>query len=261
MLTCSNCGTTLNGETATCAQCGSGSQAVQVRAVRAAVGVLGVARIATRHYLSSEHLWSALHHAQIARHIQDVGAPADRLLEHRSAAMSCILAATGFLEALVNEIFSDAADQRNVSPRVAPLSEACRTLMAETWTTQKADRLSILEKFQKALVCAGQQKLAGERPYQDVSDLILLRNACVHFKPTWHDSDDEDRFKTRLRLRFSPSPYYAGTGNPWFPHKALGAGAAEWACEYVVRFADEWTTRLGIPQIYRSDLKGFGVTV
>jgi hypothetical protein len=228
----------------------------------AAVAAVSIVQISSRHYLSSEHLWSSLHHTKIAREIEDAQAPPSRLLEHRSSVTSCVLSAVAFLEALVNEIFSDAADRRHISPRVAPLNEACRTLMSQTWETLKGDRLSILEKFQLALICAGKDKMStGERPYQDINDLVWLRNALVHFKPAWHDSDAKDSFELRLQHRFLPSPYYAGTGNAWFPHKAISASAAGWASEYVVKFADDWTSRLQLPQTYRSDLKEYGITI
>ncbi len=165
--------------------------------------------------------------------------------------MTSVLAAVAFLEALVNETFQDAAD--GDSSRVSSLSEQCKALMSEFWVASKEGEryVGVLDKYQMALLFAQKERFdRGVNPYQAAADLIYLRNKLVHFRPAWHEQGEPDETEKKLATRFKPSALLAGTGNPWFPGKALGAGGAEWACTSARSFADAWTERLGIPRTY-----------
>jgi hypothetical protein len=228
------------------------------RTVSSSIGITDAVSVATRHYLSSEHLWSARHNAQRCRQLEDeLAGKKDFDIEHRTSAMTSILAAVAFLEALVNETFQDAADTRHVSDRVSPLTDQCRALMSEFWqATKNGERYRLLEKYQMALLFAQEERFdTGANPYQDASDLVFLRNKLVHFRPAWQEWGKPDEVENRLKSKFDPSAFLSGTGNPWFPDKAIGAGCAEWACTSSRSFADAWTERLGIPRAYEADLK------
>jgi len=228
------------------------------RTVSSSIGITDAVSVATLHYLSSEHLWSARHNAQRCRRLEDeLAGKKDFDIEHRTSAMTSILAAVAFLEALVNETFQDAADIHHTSRRVSHLSEECRTLMATFW--QETDggrwRTDMLKNYQMALKFAQKERFANNELYQNVSHLVSLRDKLVHFHPTWHEWRKPDVVEQQLVKKFAPSAFLVGTGNPWFPGKAIGAGCAEWACTSSRSFADAWMERLGIPRAYEADLK------
>jgi len=218
-------------------------------------------KISSRHYLSSELLWSAHHNAHHCRSlenelvkIQDIDRDLAVATEHRACAMMSVLTAVAFLEALVNETFQDAADiTYGTNSRIGPLSEQCRALMGEFWTASKEGEryIGVLDKYQMALLFAQKERFdKGANPYQNADYLIFLRNKLVHFRPAWHERGGPDEVEKKLASRFKPSALLTGTGNPWFPGKALGAGGAEWACASASSLADAWTERLGIPRTY-----------
>jgi len=228
------------------------------RTVSSSISVGDTVSVSSRHYLSSEHLWSALHNARRCRQLEDEFADKGNFyIEHRTSAMTSVLAAVAFLEAFVNETFQDAADTRNVSSRIRPLSEQCRALMSQFWqATKNGERYRLLEKYQMALLFAQEERFdTGANPYQDASDLVFLRNKLVHFRPAWQEWGKPDEVEDRLKSKFDPSAFLLGTGNQWFPGKAIGAGCAEWACTSSRNFADAWTERLDIPRAYETDLK------
>jgi hypothetical protein len=132
--------------------------------------------------------------------------------------------------------------------------------MNEFWRdTKNGERyMSVLGKYQMALLFANNRKLdSGANPYQDAQALIDIRNALVHFRPAWSTHGEEEKLEKKASVRFAPNALMAGTGNPWFPEKCLGAGCAEWACTTTRRLADEWTNRLSLPRSYEADLNNF----
>ncbi|SKW04146.1 Uncharacterised protein [Mycobacteroides abscessus subsp. massiliense] len=109
--------------------------------------------------------------------------------------------------------------------------------------------MSTLSKYQLALVCAGQDRIIkGKEPYQSVDVLIDLRNELGHFKPRWWHGDgtDEARYLTSLRDKLAGRENRQPIGNPWYPHKVLGAGCADWACNSAIAFTREWHSRIGL---------------
>jgi hypothetical protein len=211
--------------------------------------------VASRHYLASEHLWTALHGARQAQQKEDTRTQGVGFSpEHQSHVISSLLASVAFIEAVVNEVFEDAADSNT---RVAALGARCLELMAETWATAERS-LSALDKYQSALLFADKPRFKkGENPYQDVDSVILIRNNLIHFKPRWHTHGEAEQFKKRLRNRFPLNPYLAGSGNPWFPGKMLSAGCAEWAVKACRTLAQEWSDRLGLPRHFDESINAW----
>lgn len=219
--------------------------------------ILSAASASTRHYLSSQHLWTALHNAEQCRHLeQELAGKVAIDVTHGSHAMTSVLSAVAFLEAFVNEIYSDAADNRHQSPRVEGLDEPVQAMMAEYWTATDQGYGQVLPKYNMALLFAGHQGFnKGADPYQAAEVLINLRNTLMHFKPTWHDEGTPDRLDKMLPSRIQQSGLLpADDGSPWIPIKVLGASCAKWAPRIARALTDEWTTRLGIPRTYEADL-------
>ncbi|SDH18900.1 hypothetical protein [Pseudonocardia oroxyli] len=203
--------------------------------------------VASRHYLSAEHLWSALHAARRSRELEAEVAGPGFDPEHRSYVISALLSAVAFLEAVVNEVFEDAVDRND---RVKPLGLRCTELMAETWATSERS-LGTLERYQLALLMADKARFGkGENPYQDASSVIGIRNSLTHFKPRWHQHGEVEKLEKSLSGKFDLNPYLAETGNPWFPGKVLSAGCAEWAVNSCRLLAQGWSDRLGLPRYF-----------
>jgi hypothetical protein len=223
-----------------------------------AVGFAASTGISSRHYIASQHLWAARHQARLCAELEadDDAAPFD--IRHRTFAIGTVLSSVAFLEALVNEIFQDAADSAtHISGRIEPLGEHCIALMAEFWNASEGGSryVGVLDKFQMALLFADKPKFdSGANPYQDTKLLIGIRNRLVHFRPAWQTQGDIGRDEQRMRGKFADNRLMSELRNPWFPDKCLGAGCAEWSWQTSLRLADEWATRLEIPLTYVSDL-------
>jgi hypothetical protein len=223
------------------------------------VGLTDVVQIASRHYEAGQHLWSARHYARLCAEREAerrTDAPVVEI-RHRAYAASAVLSSVVFLESLVNEVFQDAADatEDQVGVRIAPLGRRCIALMGEYWEASDNGRLiPLLSKFQMVLLFAEEPKFdRGVNPYQDASYLITIRNELVHFRPSWRTQGEENKLEQGLAGKFAENALMAGTGNPWFPNKCLGAGCAQWSWRTGRSLADEWTARLNIPRYYGDD--------
>jgi hypothetical protein len=147
----------------------------------------------------------------------------------------------------------DAADRKpgeSYTAYIAGIADSSLNTMRELWTGKdQAERmLSVLGKFQLALVCAGQDRISeGSEPFQSTDLLVDLRNTLVHFKPQIHWTDDDLKFVRRLKSVIRPeTENNQSIGQPWFPNRVLGAGCADWACESAVDFARFWHDRIGL---------------
>lgn len=212
----------------------------------------------SRHYLAVQHLRFAKINARLceAREKRYTGKK-DFDFQHRAYATSAIMMSVAFLEALVNEVYIDALDRAdgNANERIAPLDEDAGLLMAEFWRTTEGARrhVPVLDKYQTALRLAKIEPFSrGEVLFQDAERLVALRNALVHFKPETQEHGVETKFEKNFKGRFEDNQLVPET-HPWFPSRALGAGAAAWACRTSRKFASEWVIALGIDENYRND--------
>lgn len=187
-------------------------------------------RIVMRNYFSTHMLWASQAFASKAAAIEAKHSGESRFdIEHRAYVLSAIMNAAAFLEAMVNELFQDAADDHGITGDgyVAPLSSRTRELMREWWIASGEGSERLLEKLQLLLVFAGKEKLdKGAQPFQDAALLLALRNALIHFRPESVAADVDHRFTKSLRGRFADNALMSGSGNAWWPDHALGAGCA-----------------------------------
>jgi hypothetical protein len=180
-------------------------------------------------------------------------------MEQRSLCVSSVLASVAFLEALVNEVWQDAADipADEDNRRLAGLSRMEVARLRELWQSDGVERnLKILEKYNVALVAADKPALdKGREPFGSVRVAVRLRNALVHFIPElqWHDEEHE--LQQALRGKFAENPLpIAGL---WYPHKALGAGCARWAWQKCLVFAKEWWQQMGLERDFLVDFSSW----
>lgn len=215
--------------------------------------------ISMRHYLSIGHLSAAALFASQCKEIEytaqstPIDSPQRR--QHNACAISSVIVSAAFLEATINEMFSDCSDAHSTE-RIASLP--ARNLMANLWKKgiPRTAAYPIVEKYEIALELNGKPTFStGTSPYQDVKLLIELRNALIHYEPetivgySGGETPQPHKFEKRLKGKF-PINALTGLGNPFYPDKVLGAGCAEWAVRSAVAFTDDFFQRLGITPTY-----------
>ncbi|WP_368175945.1 hypothetical protein [Aeromonas sp. s1(2024)] len=215
--------------------------------------------ILMRHYLSISHLSAA---ALFARQCHDIESDAiatpidsNERRQHNAYAVSSIIVSTAFLEATINELFSDCADAHTTGG-IAALP--AKDIMGRLWKigVPRTASYTILEKYEIALELNNKPVIdKGCNPYQDVKLLVELRNALIHYEPetfvsyNGNESPKLHKFEKRLTGKFSINPL-TGVGNPFYPDKLLGSGCALWAVKTAVAFTDEFFKRLDVPANY-----------
>lgn len=157
------------------------------------------------------------------------------------------------MEAAINELFQDVADGHE--SYVSGLDAESKCIASEFWTfTEKRNRsaFSVLDKYQLALTFLRKPQLEpGQRPFQDASLVVRLRNELVHYKPSSLGGETEHLLARQLSGKFDDNTLMRGSGNPWFPDKCLGHGCADWSVRAVVAFADEFFGRIGVEPNYQ----------
>ncbi|MFF0635160.1 hypothetical protein ACFYTS_21965 [Nocardia sp. NPDC004151] len=187
-------------------------------------------------------------------------------LSHRSYAMAAVKFSASFLESLVNDLFSDAADPDvSTHGRMTRFSAKEISDMATIWNDTEVKKTSrqlrLTDKYQESLAIAGAPRFVGnDAVYRGFNELTYLRNALVHFKVGWQlagaKQNQASSIEKLLKPKFAENKQKIG--QPWFPNKCLGAGCARWACDSATAFADEWLTRMSLPLDYRHVLSDLG---
>ena len=223
-----------------------------VRAATISVGVMMAAvKVGQRSYLSSWMLRAAKRFTAQAQAIETEH-PGDwtKGEQHVDLVMAAVLNAVAFIEAMINEVFTDAADDNG---DLTPLNSANTRVMADWWREFDDGRVRTLTKYQQLLTFAGKPKLdTGAEPYQSAQALIDLRNAIVHYRPETIWSDEVHRLTRRLQGRFvSNALLHPSTDLRW-PNGLLGAGCARWSHESAQRLTDRVLDTVGVTANYRA---------
>jgi hypothetical protein len=170
--------------------------------------------------------------------------------EIRSYGSACIMSAVASLESLINELFI-AHNSR--------LRAQLRDFESEFWGKAGIEQKPILKKYQLALEKLGQPPLNEHvSPYRDAWALIELRNALVHFKPTW---DPEHRCRVELveilADRFSPSPF-SDEGADFVSMKCMSVSCANWVMATTVALIIEFDSRTNLDKHKMDAFRKFG---
>lgn len=208
------------------------------------------ASVRMRSYLSTHHLCNARHQAEMAAAVEAAHQGPSRFdVRHRGYVMSAVFSAAGFLEALINELFSDAVDGHGTVVAALPPSAAAN--LAALWRVSDG-RARLLEKFQSALIACGRPAFdASREPYQNVVLLVGLRNGIVHYVPETFGPDDVAKVARQLQAEFEPNPLMEDSANPVYPDKLLSAGCALWSVRVAERFADAFFRRIDTTPNYQ----------
>lgn len=186
--------------------------------------------------------------------------PPDARLRHEAFMLNSVLSSVAFLESTINELYSDAADE--AFPVTDEQQAALLGLIARRWKNEKNfDRAPLITRYQKILALADRAPFEeGDRAYDNVRDLIGIRNYLMHFRREWvevrapgqpagREVSAARRFENELKKKFAPNPF-AHKNLPFFPDHCLGHGCAEWAVMNSIFFADAFFARLGLPVPY-----------
>ncbi len=113
---------------------------------------VGTASISMRSYLSTHHLWMAQHCSRYAREYEDKYR-AERGAFHihlRGYVMAAVTESVAFVEALINELFTDVFDDL-ADERISVFAASARDQMREYWQVVNSGKtVGILAKYDKA---------------------------------------------------------------------------------------------------------------
>ncbi|MEX2603606.1 MAG: hypothetical protein WD361_05360 [Gracilimonas sp.] len=192
-----------------------------------------------RTYLSMSHIKSAFLFANYAKDLEESG-KSENFHRHRSFVISCVIMSTSYLEAFINEFYMDISESKQT--HFQGLSDNKIELIAKMWNhgIPRTASYSILKKYEIALDILNAKSFnRGSSPYQDVSAMIMLRNALVHYEPESIAADPEEdeihKFKKVLKGKFKLNPLTA-EGNPFYPDKCLSYGCADWCLNSSLKF-------------------------
>jgi hypothetical protein len=192
--------------------------------------------------MSQDHLLAALHFARQCHGLEVGIAKRKPSNEHRAYAIGSVSSAVAFLEATINEVFTE--------PRLFAIPGELQRIFQRLWDYQLSTA-PILTKYETALLLKGAPEFEkGRQPLQEVELVLKLRNALVHYKPEWQPLDEpQRRMQKLLRNKFPLNPL-ATNSDVFFPAKCLGYGCARWAVRSVLAFGHEFFKRLGLPQYF-----------
>lgn len=208
----------------------------------------------SRVYFSSYWALAALSSSSQAKRLEKSLKPPKFDLGHRAHVIASVQAWVAFMEAVINELFQDAAD--GVGTYLAPLDEKVQRSMAAVWTgTDHGRRLEVLEKYELLVALAGAKPIErGRSPYQDVRLLVRLRNALVHYRAeTISATAEAHKWEKALKNKFPDNGLMRGhRTNAWWPSFCLGHGLTVWARDSAVEFVDSTMASVGIRPYFRT---------
>lgn len=196
---------------------------------------------------SLQHIQSAALFSRLSANVEtQVGNLSDALKsEYQAYVTGAIFTAVSFLESTINELFWEVLENPT---GFETLKSETIDVMARMWK-QIVHGSSTLGKYQSALTLAGKPLFdEGTLPYQDVFLLTRVRNALTHYRPEWVEGRPQ-KLEESLKGRFLLSPFY-DKGSPFFPHRCLGHGCAQWAVISSIGFTDDFFAGMSLKPRY-----------
>ena len=209
-------------------------------------------------YFSIQHIQSAAFLARQAFALereQEISFDSDRDSDVQACACGSVFSSIAFLEALVNELFADAA--KSDGGHLHSLPAPVRELIAELGATESVERAAALRKFAILLRAAGKPAPPlGANPAQDLQVGVELRNHLTHYKAHWLDMGTSNMVRpgnlmassllSRFKGKFAYRPRVAGpSSDQW-----LGHGCSEWVCRTAIQYVDLVSGPLGIVPLH-----------
>lgn len=185
---------------------------------------------------------------------------ADQRLRHEAFVLNAVFSSVAFLEATINELWSDAADDAYCFPDEK--TEALLHAIGEQWNNENYfDRTPLPIKYQRVLLIAKKPLFEESDPdFSGIKEIISIRNHLMHYRREWvvissgQDSralqkNQTDKFDRVLKNRFRENPLVP-KALPFFPDRCLGHGCAEWAVTTCLSFTDRFFKSLCLPAPY-----------
>lgn len=220
----------------------------------ATVGVTSVATVSAklRVNLALHHLISACRYSNRIKciEIENKGQPFgdfwEEVLQHSLAVCTLTVAS---LEGFVNEVYFEGGILKST------VNDSASIELSEI-----LERESILRKYSVALsLVSGKRLDMGEAITQNISALIKLRNAIVHFCPEWMEEQDKhEKLSKLLEHKFHQSEFLAG--EPIFPRAWASHSFSVWAISSTINFIDYFYNEISQPSVldpFRDRLKDF----
>ena len=211
-----------------------------------------ISDIEVSHQLSFSHIKAAAHFAKLSYKKEDEyddSQPSSELRdEHRSYVIGSIITAVCYLEATINELFTNV---KYIS-RSNEWSPDVTQKMNEEWDKERS--LQLIIKYERALCIVKSESFdRGAEPYQSAASLIFLRNALIHYKPEWIGTGESynktlnEKLRQKLENKIKKLNPMTQEGSLFFPHRCLGYGCAKWAVESSLNFSNEFFSKIGLP--------------
>ncbi len=208
-------------------------------------------------YFSRFHIQSAALFARQAAEIEKAYAGKgddEQIANHRAFVTGAIFTAVAFIEAIINELYGNVYQSfSRVTDHLPPTAVA---VMAAVWEEELKGRIqfSSLKKFQLALEWVGKESFPkGMSPYQEVDELIKLRNALIHYRTLWDGpskgKSGEDKvhdLSRMLETRFSKKANPLVKPGSHFLHSYLSHACAQWAVDSSLNFVDTFFSKIDL---------------
>lgn len=214
-------------------------------------GGSGLLEIAEVNYFSITHLSGAYSLAQMVKDIENSGNSIHKINvgEYQSYSCTVIILCSAFLEAYINEFYSNCTERPS---QVKTLPKDLVALYGRLWKNKVPRKYSILEKYELALVIASYEQFnKGVQPYQDVNLMVQLRNSFVHYEPEEvlafsslpTSTSQIHSLEKKLKGHFPESTLWP-PGNAFYPTRLLGFGCCAWAVNNTIDFYKLFNTKM-----------------
>lgn len=174
---------------------------------------------------------------------------------NKSYVTGAIISSVAFLESIISELFWSAA--KSPTGISKELNENLIKRMAKIYNDffNTYKNMSTLDKYQYSLLLNGQNLFnRGINPFQDVSLVIKLRNALVHFKPEMIDSEEnKQKLEKLLQGKFEQCPFYNKLTYLFLPHRCLSYGCAKWVVISCIHFVNDFYKKIGVDKEFEED--------
>lgn len=206
--------------------------------------------IGMRAYMSGIHMNAARYFSgQAATLEESQGAnPSTELIY---CVMACIASSVGYLEATINEFYTD-AHIRHHSHGTKHLSEADQLLAGKM--AKRVNQLSTIKKYDQALKCLRNAPIDRDGAiFENAHTLTVLRNHLIHAKPETETPLPSNgvplaklNIENRVRGKFNTNPRFQGVPAKAFIQEYLSSGCANWAISSARNFTEHFFSTLGV---------------
>lgn len=200
----------------------------------------------TKYYLSFRFLETSAYFAKEAFNFEKEEEKANDYYNYILS--SGIISIVTFLEAYINEFYSEIADSEKIPTNILMINNVDVIINLWKRNIPRTARFSILDKYEILLEITNRNKLDKSKyPYQDVSALIKLRNALIHYKPEWQyvfENDEKSSLKKLLNGKYKLCPYYDKDEEPFFPYLCLSAECLQWAINSSIKLVSNFNNNL-----------------